>query len=149
MRHIASSNTWPRPLSVFGYDDTIAVAGDLFEAETDCVREHNMGQIASDGCSNLAFFSREPEIMQPLSQPPELPDSGEPFNNSNTYISFLVGDGDNLNFVKGSRYEWMQNRVRSCESNPAGCYPLTWTLSPATLKVSPGISRCLGFHCCP
>ena len=39
---------------VYGYDDTMAVAGDLFEAETDCV--HDLGQVASNGCSNLAFY---------------------------------------------------------------------------------------------
>jgi hypothetical protein len=32
--------------------------GDLFEAETTCVKERNMGQAASTGVSNLGFFSR-------------------------------------------------------------------------------------------
>merc|ERR1719473_904012 len=53
MEKIATTNPWPRPLVVWGYDDTMSFAGDLFEAETDCVKEHNMGQVASDGCSNL------------------------------------------------------------------------------------------------
>jgi hypothetical protein len=57
MEHIATANPWPRPLTVFGYDDSIAIAGgDVFEAETDCVREHNMGQVASDGCNNLIMI---------------------------------------------------------------------------------------------
>ena len=30
---IATSNGWRRPIVVYGYDDTIALAGDLFEAE--------------------------------------------------------------------------------------------------------------------
>ena len=41
-----TTNSWPRPITVFGYDDTFAVAGDLFEAETTCVKEHNMGQVS-------------------------------------------------------------------------------------------------------
>ena len=63
MERIATENPWPRPLVVYGYDDTIAVAGDLFEAETDCVREHNMGQVASNGARNLVSRSPPCAVM--------------------------------------------------------------------------------------
>jgi len=44
MEQIATSNPWPRPIPVFGYDDTVKVlGGDVFEAETSCVKAHNMG----------------------------------------------------------------------------------------------------------
>ena len=42
---MAKEGPWPKPIRVYGYDNTIPVAGDLFEAETDCNREHNMGQV--------------------------------------------------------------------------------------------------------
>jgi hypothetical protein len=40
---IATNNPWPRPITVYGYDDTWGIKGDLFEAETTCVPSHNMG----------------------------------------------------------------------------------------------------------
>jgi hypothetical protein len=61
----------------------------LFEAETNCVKEHNMGQIASNGVNNLAYFSRKPAIETPLVQSPL--DSPE-FNASKTYLAFVIGD---------------------------------------------------------
>ena len=54
MKKIALSNPWPRPVAVYGYNDTIAVEGDLFEAETDCV--NNLWQVNTNGCANLAFY---------------------------------------------------------------------------------------------
>ena len=38
---ISEENPWPRPVKVYGYDDSWPVAGDLFEAETDCNRQRN------------------------------------------------------------------------------------------------------------
>lgn len=55
---VVRENNWPRPITVYGYDDTWGILGDLFEAETTCVKERNMGQVASIGVSNLGFFSR-------------------------------------------------------------------------------------------
>jgi len=43
MEQIATNNPWPKPIAVYGYDDTFPIAGDLFEAETTCVKAHNMG----------------------------------------------------------------------------------------------------------
>ena len=67
---MASSGVWPTPITVYGYDNTFPIAGDLFEAETDCNREHNMGQVASSGVNNLAYFSRKPSISTPQPQNP-------------------------------------------------------------------------------
>ena len=58
-----------------------------------------MGQIASNGCANLAYYSRRPSVTEPLVQNPE--PSTEPYNESKTYITFIIGDGDNVNFIKG------------------------------------------------
>ena len=72
---MVSSNPWPKPIAVWGYDDTYPIAGDIFEAETDCILNatHNIGQVASDGFNNLAFFSRQPPIQSPLVQAPRPP----------------------------------------------------------------------------
>jgi hypothetical protein len=55
---IVNNNPWAKPITVYGYDDTWGILGDPFEAETLCVEEHNMGQVASVGVSNLGFFTR-------------------------------------------------------------------------------------------
>ena len=135
METIASANPWPRPLAVLGYDDTWPIAGDVFEAETLCVKEHNMGQIATSGVNNLAFFSRTPSIRTPLRQ------NASPrhiFNASRTYIGFVLGDGDNVAFVKSSRFDWFQQRVALCASG-AGCFPLGWSISPHLTWLAPGM----------
>ena len=105
------NNPWPNPIPVMGYNDAWSVAGDLFEAETDCNSLHNMGQIASDGFNNLAYMSRSPEITKPLKQNPS---EDIVFNASKVYLSFTIGDGDNLSFLKGSRRQWMMDRVNKC-----------------------------------
>jgi len=135
MEKIVTNNPWPRPIAVYGYDDTFPVAGDLFEAETDCVKEHNMGQIASNGCANLAYFS---SLSKPLTAPliQNKPVHNEPYNKSKTYLGLVIGDGDNVNFIKGSRAAWMNDRVSRCENGEA-CFPLIWTLSPALRYLAP------------
>jgi hypothetical protein len=45
MQMMATSGVWTQPIAVWGYDDTFPIAGDLFEAETNCVPAHSMGQV--------------------------------------------------------------------------------------------------------
>lgn len=105
---IVKENAWHKPIAVMGYDDTWAIAGDLFEAETTCASQFDLGQIASNGCSNLAFFSnpnREPITeAQPLAQPPS---PRVEYNTSKRYLAIVVGDGDNINFIKGT-YDYLE-----------------------------------------
>ena len=145
MEKIATRNPWPRPLVVMGYDDTIAVAGDLFEAETNCVKERNMGQVASEGVNNLAYWSRNGPVTEPLLQNPPLPSTPTAYNASHTYIALIVGDGDNVAFMKGSRFDWFQDRMRRCAKSAApgdkDCFPLVWSMSPALLRLAPDMIR--------
>ena len=98
MERIVTHNPWPRPIAVLGYDDTWALAGDIFEAETNCVREHNMGQVASDGANNLAFYSRKPSPIAPLVQnPPGRPSfdpnkTSHPSGFSHSQLAVIVHD---------------------------------------------------------
>ena len=130
------ANPWPRPIVVWGYDDTWPIAGDVFEAETTCDGAHNMGQVATTGVNNLAYFSRAPPVAAPLPQPPPPPFA---FNASKTYLSIVVGDGDNIAMVKAARQQWVANRTARCAGG--GCYPLLWTLSPHLLDAAPGLLR--------
>lgn len=139
MERVATGNPWPRPIAVFGYDDTFKIfGGDLFEAETSCVKAHNMGQVATDSASNLAFFSIPGPITEPV---PQNPRPAVVFNASRTYLAITVGDGDNMSFLQSSRRTWMQQRVKRCQSDPEGCFPLLWSISPHTLRKAPGWLR--------
>ena len=55
----------------FKKDAALTIKGTLFEAETNCVKEHNLGQIATTGVTNLAFFSNKKRITVPLKQNPD------------------------------------------------------------------------------
>merc|ERR1711871_1306864 len=113
MERIAGANPWPKPIAVMGYDNTVVLAGgDLFEAETLCVGNVGMGQIASAGFLNGAYFSRKPPRTTPL---PHNPDRVGGYNASKTYIAFLVGDGDNVDFLQQSRRQWISSRVERCK----------------------------------
>jgi hypothetical protein len=140
MDKMVATNPWPQPVRVYGYDDTFPLAGDLYEAETNCVKRHNLGQIASNGCSNLAFYSRKPPISTPILQNND-PPVPKAYNGSKTYVVLVMGDGDNLNFVKGSRREWMQKRVAYCTNTTSTrknkCFPVLWSMSPVTLHAAP------------
>ena len=87
----------------------------------------------SDNVNNLAYFSRKPEVTTPKVQNP-IPETT--YNASKTYMSFVMGDGDNVGFLKGSRRAWLQERVTKCEAGE-GCFPLLWSMSPHVLHLSP------------
>ena len=37
---------WSKPVAVYGYNDAVDILGGwVFEAETNCIPEHNMGQV--------------------------------------------------------------------------------------------------------
>ena len=75
---------------MYGYNDVYPIAGDIFEAETNCNSAHNMGQIASDGVNNLSYLNRRAPITSPMEQNPT---SVEIYNASKTYIMFALGTG--------------------------------------------------------
>lgn len=141
-RRIAQSPIWPDPKTIIGYDDTFTVAGSLFEAETICTADRNMGQVASSGVANFAFWARAESIEAPLPQV----DLGEQlvFDPAKNYVSLIVGDGDNIQFLRTTRSSWMKTRVESCLSgnsssggSPLPCFPLLWTVSPYILHSAP------------
>ncbi len=145
VERIVKNNPWPKPIGVMGYDETFALAGDLFEAETTCVTGMGMGQIASDGVVNLAYWSREPPLTQPLPH-----NDGPPviYDHRRTYVAFLIGDGDNVAYLKHSRRDWITERLERCKSgnytdkNAGGCsYPLLWTMSPHVTHLAPDWAR--------
>merc|ERR1712046_188240 len=86
----------------------------------------------------MAYFSRKAPISTPLVQNPEPP--REQYNKSKTYVALIIGDGDNMNFLKGSRRDWIEQRVQKCKEGK-GCFPLLWTISPHVLHLAPDMAR--------
>ena len=42
---------WSKPVAVYGYNDAVDILGGwVFEAETNCIPEHNMGQVQALNC---------------------------------------------------------------------------------------------------
>lgn len=68
--------------------------------------------MSSLGFLNGAYFSRGPPRTQPLPHNQDSKaDSG--YNSSKTYIAFLIGDGDNMDFLQVWSYSVaLVNRVR-------------------------------------
>lgn len=117
---IVTENRWVRPIAVYGYDDTWSVGADAFEAETDCVKQHNLGAVASPNVNNLGYYSRSAPIVEPLAQaarPAETeaqPQSPPKYDPNTTYVSIVIGDGDNIGMVLRERHCWMLERARRC-----------------------------------
>jgi hypothetical protein len=93
-----------------------------------------MGQVASNGVNNLSYFQSGTPISDELHQ--AYATVGE-YDNTKTYISFIMGDGDNVSFMKGGRRDFMEERLKKCEDAPTSCFPLLWTISPALLTIAP------------
>eukprot|EP00759_Apiculatamorpha_spiralis_P035522 PhF_6_TR36213/c0_g1_i3/m.52849 len=134
----ANVSKWQTPIPVFGYNEAWDVfGGDLFEANTNCVPSHNMGTCASLGFNNLAYFSRASPVTSPIRQNPE---PSATFNKSKTYVSFIMGDGDNTAYLKSGRMDMMKQRVAYCAQQKVKglpCFPLLWSFSSWFLTIAP------------
>eukprot|EP00730_Choanoeca_flexa_P016422 TRINITY_DN7748_c0_g1_i1.p1 TRINITY_DN7748_c0_g1~~TRINITY_DN7748_c0_g1_i1.p1 ORF type:complete len:559 (+),score=93.81 TRINITY_DN7748_c0_g1_i1:49-1725(+) len=137
MQDIVSNNPWPVPVPVYGYNDAIPLfGGDTFEADTTCTSAFNMGAIATGGVYNLAFFSA---IRAPISIPlVQNPDPSPPitYNASKTYVSWVIGDGDNINYIEHGKKDDFAARMAACHNTS---FPLSWTISPHLHRLAPDI----------
>jgi hypothetical protein len=136
---IVNAGLWPTPLGVYGYNDSWNVlGGDMHEAQTRCLNSRNMGAIASEA-GNLSFFStRTPPITESgaVAQSPPEPATYEP---DRTYVAFVVGDGDNVQYMMTTRHDWFQQRIADCVATGAPCAPLTWSISPHLARLAPDL----------
>jgi hypothetical protein len=138
---IVNSGRWATPLGVFGYNSSWNIAGgDLYEAQTRCLDSRNMGAIAST-TGNLSFFStRAPPFAAPGAVAQNALESIS-YDASQTYVAFVVGDGDNIQYMMTTRHDWFQQRLADCAGTTAGCPPLTWTISPHLAQLAPDLLR--------
>jgi len=136
---IASVNPWPKPIGVYGYANYWNVFGGyLFEAQTLCAKARNMGAIPTE-TNNLSFFSTRRE---PITTPGELRQNAledMDYDPTKTYVAFVVGDGDNINFIMDSRANWIRERALSCLEGDHACPPLTWSISSHLTRLAPDV----------
>jgi hypothetical protein len=134
---IVNSGRWGTPLGVYGYNNSwMVLGGYLHEAQTRCLQSRNMGAIPSEA-SNLSFFStRSPAItgsgVVVQNEPEAL--GYEP---DKTYVAFVVGDGDNIQYMTTARHDWFEQRIADCAAAP--CAPLTWSISPHLTRLAPDV----------
>jgi len=135
---IVNAGTWDTPLPVYGYNDSWLVGGFLYEAQTRCLDSRNMGAIASK-VGNLSFFStRRAPITEPGEVVPNDPEDLS-YDPDKTYVAFVIGDGDNVDYVLSTRNVWLQERLDACAASPDTCAPLTWTISPHLSQLAPDV----------
>jgi len=135
---LVNRSPWPKPVGVFGYNDSWLIGGYIYEAQTRCLDSRNMGAIPTK-TPNLSFFSTR---RAPITDPDEL-QRNEPeavaYDPDTTYVAFVVGDGDNVRFLMSSRNEWLQQRLDDCRRPDSPCAPLTWSLSPHLPWLAPDV----------
>jgi len=141
LNEIVRANPWEKPIGVYGYaNNWMVLGGYLFEAQTLCADSRNMGAIPTE-VNNLSFFStrREP-VADPGEIPPNAPETVE-YDPAKTYVAFIVGDGDNVNFMMGTRAQWIRQRAEACRAGADSCPPLTWTVSPHLARIAPDVLK--------
>ena len=136
---IVNGGQWATPVGVYGYNNAWNVGGGyLYEAQTRCLDSRNMGAIASEA-GNLSFFAtRAPPITESGVVTPNEPEAVT-YDPDKTYVAFVVGDGDNIQYMMTTRHDWFQQRIADCEATPDVCPALSWSISPHLAQIAPDV----------
>ncbi|ATB27180.1 GxGYxYP domain-containing protein [Melittangium boletus] len=90
------------------------------------VSEYGISTVASDFASNLTVFGGASRVVNVKPVP------NKPTLGNKIYVSLILSDGDNLQFV--------EHLFKKNWDHPArGQVPLGWTISPAMLDAMPGV----------
>ncbi len=136
---IVAAGRWPTPLGVYGYNNSWNVLGGyLYEAQTGCLDSHDMGAIASEA-GNLSFFSTRAPAITEAGAVVQNPAAAVTYDAEKTYVAFVVGDGDNIQYMLTTRRDWFQRRIAACDASPSACAPLTWSISPHLTHLAPDV----------
>jgi hypothetical protein len=139
MNTIASVNPWPKPIGVYGYNNSWMVFGGyLNEAQTKCVAARNMGAIPTE-VSNLSFFSTRRESITSAKELYQNEPEDIDYDPNKTFVAFVLGDGDNIAFMMDARRNWFSERLNDCSKSDNSCAPLTWTISPHLTYIAPDV----------
>ncbi len=139
LNKIAGTNPWTKPIGVYGYNNSwMLFGGYAYESQTKCVTSRNMGAIPTE-VTNLSFFSSRRE---PISSAEELKQNkleGIVYNPNETFVAFVVGDGDNVAYIMDARRNWLSERLDDCKKVDNSCEPITWTISPHLPRIAPEV----------
>lgn len=116
--------------TVMGYHPT---GQGVTECVALCTSDHTALTLVSDFSSNLAFHTRVPfsTVAPAPAPPPPLT-----YDASQTYVSLVISDGDNLQFDFGGTRDMFDKRHASCQTD-ANCPPIAWTLSNRLMEYAP------------
>jgi len=140
LSHIVNAGHWPTPLGVYGYNSSWNVGGFLYEAQTLCLDSRNMGAIASE-VNNLSFFASRAGPIVKAGEVTQNPLEPITYDAQKTYVAFVVGDGDNVQYLMTTRKDWFAQRISTCKQAGDACPPLTWTISPHLSRLAPDVLR--------
>lgn len=136
---LVNASPWPKPVGVYGYNNSwMLMGGYVYEAQTKCLESRNMGAIPTE-TSNLSFFSTR---RLPIVDAGELQRNAPEdlaYDPGTTYVAFVVGDGDNVQFLMATRNVWLEQRLTDCARPDSPCAPLTWSLSPHLPRLAPDV----------
>ena len=68
------------------------------------------------------------------------------YDTNKVYVALVVGDGDNVLYMKGTRADWMRERQTHCKlsflvEKKKRCFPLSWTISSHLANIAPDVLR--------
>jgi hypothetical protein len=138
---IVNAGHWPTPLGVYGYNNSwMVMGGYTYEAQTKCLDSRNMGAIPSE-TGNLSFFSTR---SAPIRNTKELEHNALEdieYDPGKTYVAFVIGDGDNVQYIMSSRKNWLRERLQDCGQVDHSCAPITWSISPHLIHLAPDVLK--------
>ncbi len=135
---IVNDSDWPRPVGVYGYNNSWLTEGYLHEAQTRCLESRNMGAIPTE-TSNLSFFSTRRAPITEVGEVEQNPLEDIEYDAEKTYVAFVIGDGDNVRYIMATRNVWLQQRLADCELPENACAPVTWSISPHLPWIAPDV----------
>ncbi|MBM4394586.1 MAG: hypothetical protein FJ087_02720, partial [Deltaproteobacteria bacterium] len=139
LHDIVNAGRWPTPLGVYGYNNSwMVLGGYVHEAHTQCLDSRNMGAIPTE-TGNLSFFSTRREPIRDASELERNAPEDVGYDPARTYVAFVVGDGDNVQFLLSARKDWLRRRLADCGRAGHACPPITWSISPHLPRLAPDV----------
>jgi len=139
LHDIVNAGRWPTPLGVYGYNNSwMVMGGYVHEAQTRCLDSRNMGAIPTE-TGNLSFFSTRREPIRDASELEWNAPEDVEYDPARTYVAFVIGDGDNVQFILSARKDWLRRRLADCGQAGHACAPITWSISPHLPRLAPDV----------
>jgi len=141
LHDIVNAGQWPTPLGVYGYNNSwMVMGGYVHEAQTRCLDSRNMGAIPTE-TGNLSFFSTRRAPILDTNELEHNESEDIEYNPNKTYVAFVIGDGDNVQYIMSTRKNWLRQRLSDCEQTNHSCAPISWSISPHLSYLAPDVLK--------